>query len=141
MRFWDASAVVPLILDQPLTAAAHSLLADDPDVVMWWGTPVECASAVARSRREGILAASDEATALRALDALRTSWYEVLPGESVRAQAMRVLRMHQLRSADALQLSAALEWSGIPVSATFVTFDRRLAVSAELEGFRILGTV
>src|SRR5688500_12972884 len=139
MRFWDASAVVVLILDQPHTATARSLIEEDPDVVMWWGTPLECASALARCRREGVVGPSDEATALRALDELRASWYEVLPGESVRAQAMRVLRIHQLRSADALQLGAALEWSGIPAGGMFVTFDRRLAVSAELEGFRIAG--
>ena len=98
---------------------------------------MECASAVARLRREGHIAPSDEAMALRILDRLRAGWYEVLPGDQVRAQALRVLRLHALRSADALQLAAALEWAGSPGSGTFVTFDERLATSAELEGFRL----
>jgi len=137
MRFWDSSAVVPLLLEQPLSTRARALLEEDADVVAWWGTPVECASAVARLRGKGHLGASEQATALRILERLRRSWYEVLPGDQVRAQALRILRLHPLRSADALQLGAALEWSGTPASGTLVTFDERLATSAELEGFRI----
>ena len=139
MRFWDASSIVPLLVEQPRTPSARSRLEEDPEVVMWWGTLVECASALARGRREGILTASEEATALRLLATLREQWYEVLPTEAVRAQALRVLRMHPLRSADALQLGAALEWSGTPVTKVFVTFDQRLAASAELEGFQVAG--
>jgi len=137
MRFWDASAVVPLLLEQPMSERVRALLDEDPEVVAWWGTPVECASALARLRREGHLAPSDEASALRILERLRSAWYEVLPGDQVRAQALRVLRLHPLRSADALQLAAALEWSGTPAAGTIVTFDERLAASAELEGFRL----
>lgn len=137
MRFWDASAVVPLLLEQPMSERARALLDEDAEIVAWWGTPVECASAVARLRREGHLGASDEAAALRILERLRDAWYEVVPGDQVRAQALRILRLHALRSADALQLAAALEWSGTPASGMLVTFDERLAASAELEGFRL----
>jgi predicted nucleic acid-binding protein len=137
VRFWDSSAIVPLLLEQPSSARARRLLKQDPDVVAWWGTSVECASAVARLRRDGQLDPSDEAAALRILERLRRGWYEVLPGDSVRALALRVLRLHPLRSADALQLAAALEWSGTPASGVVVTFDDRLARSAELEGFQL----
>lgn len=137
MRFWDSSAIVPLLLDQPASDRARALIEDDSDVVAWWGTTVECASAVARLRREGRLDTSEEAAALRILDRLRRGWYEVLPGDSVRAQALRVLRLHPLRSADAMQLAAALEWSGTPARGVLVTFDDRLAESAELEGFQL----
>lgn len=137
MRFWDSSAIVPLLLEQPSTARSRALLNEDPDIVAWWGTSVECASAVARLRREGHLRAADEATALRILARLRQGWYEVLPGESVRGLALRILRLHSLRSADALQLAAALEWSGTPANGVVVTFDDRLARSAELEGFQL----
>jgi hypothetical protein len=128
---------VPLLLEQPSSTRARALLDEDPDVVAWWGSSVECASAVARLRREGQLDASDEAAALRILERLRRGWYEVLPGESLRALALRILRLHPLRSADALQLAAALEWSGTPASGVVVTFDDRLARSAELEGFQL----
>ena len=137
MRFWDSSAIVPLLLEQPSSARARALLEEDPDIVAWWGTSVECASAVARLRRDGYLDASEEAASLRMLERLRTGWYEVVPGEPVRALALRILRLHPLRSADALQLAAALEWSGMPANGVVVTFDERLARSAELEGFQL----
>lgn len=139
MRFWDASAVVPLLLEQPASEGVRSLLEDDPDVVVWWGTTVECASALARLRREEILTEREEATAMARLEALRAGWYEMLPGDAVRAQALRVLRLHPLRAADALQLAAALEWAGSPASGTVVTLDERLAVAASREGFAIAG--
>jgi predicted nucleic acid-binding protein len=130
---------VPLVLEQPRTPQARALLEQDADVVAWWGTPVECASAVARLRREGGLAVSDEAAALLVLDDLRRGWFEVLPGDAVRARALRVLRIHSLRASDSLQLAAALEWSGSPAGGTVVTFDQRLADAARLEGFEVLG--
>ena len=135
MRFWDSSAVVPLILDQPLSTRARTLLRDDPAMAVWWGTPVECASAVARLRRDGLLDTEAEAGVLRLLEQLRLSWHEVLPGDRLRAQALRVLRIHPLSAGDALQLAAALEWAGAPAAGGLVTFDERLAAAAEREGF------
>jgi len=139
MRFWDASALVPLLVEQPLSAHARHLLAEDQDLVVWWSTPVECASAVARLRREGILPESVEREALATLDLLRSGWHEILPGDALRAQALRVLRLHPLRAADALQLAAALEWAGTPAAGALVTFDERLAGAAAREGFGVEG--
>lgn len=135
MRFWDSSAVVPLILDQPLSTRARELLRDGAGMAVWWGTPLECASAVARLRRDGLLDADGEVAALRLLERLRLSWHEVLPGDRLRAQALRVLRIHTLRAGDALQLAAALEWAGAPAPRGLVTFDEHLAAAAEREGF------
>lgn len=137
MRFWDASAVVPLCLDQPATARAIDLHAEDPELVVWWGTPIECASAIARLHRDGHLSAADEARARSLLTSLRASWFEVQPGDAVREQALRILRLHALRAADALQLAAAIEWSGSPPVGQLVTFDERLAAAAQREGFAI----
>lgn len=78
-EFWDSSAIVPLVLEQPASVRVRALLDEDPDVVAWWETSVECASALARLRREGRLDPSDEAAALRILERLRQGWYEVLP--------------------------------------------------------------
>jgi predicted nucleic acid-binding protein len=50
---------------------------------------------------------------------------------------MRVLRLHALRAADALQLAAALEWSGSPAAGVIVSFDERLAQAAAREGFEV----
>ena len=137
MRFWDSSALVALCLAQPASKAARAALTTDPDLVVWWGSAVECASAIARLHREELLTVSGESAARALLDTLRRTWFEVQPGDSVRAQAMRLVRLHPLRAADALQLAAAIEWAGSPASGGFVTFDERLRRAAEREGFDV----
>lgn len=136
MRFWDSSALVPLVLQQPRTGEARALLDEDDELVVWWGSALECASAIARLHREGQLAATGERDARSLLDTLRKSWFEVQPGDAVREQALRLLRVHTLRAADALQLAAALEWGGAPPEGWFVTFDDRLREAAVREGFQ-----
>jgi predicted nucleic acid-binding protein len=105
----------------------------------WWGTPVECASAAARLRREERLSLADEDAVLGLLRTLRASWLEVLPSDEVRNEATRLLRVHSLKAADALQLAAATVLTGSRRSAVaLVTFDERLALAARLEGFEVL---
>lgn len=137
MRFWDSSALVPLLLEQPRSELVRRWLREDGDLVVWWGSEVECASAIARLRREERLSAGDERTALALLDELAASWFEVQPAPAVRERARRVLRLHPLRAADALQLAAALEWSGPSARGTFLGFDDRLLTAAEREGFHV----
>ena len=48
MRFWDASALVPLLVAQSASARMRRAYRVDPEVVVWWGTKVQCDSAVAR---------------------------------------------------------------------------------------------
>lgn len=138
MRFWDTSAVVPLLLEQQATVEVAPLLSEDPEIVAWWGTPVECASAAARLRREGRLTVAEEDRVLELLARLRDSWLEVLPSEEVRARASRLLRVHPLKAPDALQLAAARIWADGSSGPHLVTFDERLALAARLEGFRVL---
>lgn len=134
MRFWDTSALVPLCFDEPESASVRELLQDDPGMVVWWGSIIECWSALARRRREGVLQSADEDSAQRILRILQESWVEVLPGEDIRGRAGRLLRLHPIRSADALQLAAALIWAGDPPSGEIVGYDRRLREAARLEG-------
>lgn len=140
MRFWDASALVPLVLREPQTDAVAALLEPDPEIASWWGSPVECASAAARLRRDGALSVAEEGRMLSAIDLLRSSCHEIQPGEELQRTAMRLLRVHALRAADALQLAAAITWGGSPPfeGAELVTLDGRLAEAATLEGFRVL---
>ena len=133
MRFWDTSAIVPLLVDQPETDHASQLVRDDSDLVVWWSTPVECASALSRLRREDVVDVAGETRALSLLDLLMRAWTEVLPSEEVRLRARRLLRIHSLRTADALQLSAALLWAGSPAGHELVTYVERLALAAGLE--------
>jgi uncharacterized protein len=138
VRFWDTSAILPLLIEQPSTERVLPLIDEVPDVVMWWGTPVECVSAVARLRREDSITADEEARVLALLDEFRATCIEVQPYDMVRKLATRILRMHVLRAADALQLAAALVWAGVPHGDVIVTLDSRLAHAARLEGFHAL---
>lgn len=135
MRFWDSSALVTLVLDQPRTAQARQLHAQDPELMVWWASSIECASAIARLHRDGQLSDTEDSRARGLLTALRASWFEVQAGNAVREQALRILRLHPLCAADALQLAAALEWSGSPPAGQFVSFDQRLNSAAQREGF------
>lgn len=134
MRFWDSSAVIPLCLAEQATATVRGLLDHDSEMTVWWGTLVECWSAFARLRREGTLDLSGEAAARAVVQGLRESWHEVQPVEEVRQQAGRLMRVHPLRASDALQLGAALVWTGSLGSGVFVTLDQRLRTAAMLEG-------
>ena len=140
MRFWDASAMVPLLVAQASTHAMRALLHEDASGSMWWATPVECTSALARLEREGRMTARDVSTALARLDTLTRAFDQVLAVEPVRVTAQRLLRSHVLRAADALQLAAAIEASaGAPGTLPFVCLDERLADAAHREGFVVLG--
>lgn len=138
MRFWDSSAIVPLLVLEGSSEAAVAALEADPDVVAWWGTPIECASALARREREGDLTADGTSVALSRLDALRSTWAEVQPVDRVRATAVRLLRTHPLRAADALQLASAIAVAeDHPETLPFVTLDEHLADAASREGFTV----
>ena len=139
MKFWDASAIVPLCLDEPWTPLLTQVLAEDALMVVWWGSLVECWSAFARLRRDGIFQTSDEEQARTLLAHLATAWTEILPSQAVRDHAARALQWHPLRAADALQLAAALVWvQGQPLGHPFVCLDRRLRAAAQREGFFLI---
>lgn len=139
MRFWDASAIVPLLLRQAATDPIAAELDRDDRILAWWATEVECASAIARHEREGQVTPEAASLALARLAGLAATWQEVTPSQRVRQAAQRLLRVHPLRAADALQLAAAVVTAdGEPGSMPFVTLDDRLAVAAQREGFPVV---
>jgi uncharacterized protein len=139
MRFWDASAVVPLLVGEPLRDRAIALLTEDEDMLAWWATPVEIASALARRERERAMTADQVAVALSTVKELADGWHEIVPTPAVRLTAQRMLRMHPLRAADSLQLAAALIAANhAPAGLEFVCFDERLATAAAREGFPVI---
>ncbi len=139
MRFWDTSALVPFLIEEMTSPVVRDALAVDREVVTWWGTAVECMSAVARGEREGRMVLAEVATAIHNLDTLRAGWVEIEPSERLRETAVRLLRVHPLRAADAFQLAAATSAAeGRPSDLPFVTLDERLAVAADREGFRVI---
>ena len=139
MRYWDSSAIVPLLLSEQTSPAVLEAVERDPQLVVWWATEVECISAITRQERDGALDASDVAAAADRLGALAASWREVEPIAQVRQTAIRLLRTHPLGAADALQLAAAIMAAdGSPRTLPFVTLDERLALAAQREGFPVV---
>lgn len=139
MRFWDASAIAPLLMTEISTKHLQTLAAKDPAMLVWWATEVECASAIARLEREGALDEPVVTKAFERLKQLAGGWHEVDPSDAVREAAIRFLRVHPLRAADALQLAAAfVAAERRPASLEVVTLDDRLAVAARKEGFALV---
>jgi uncharacterized protein len=135
IAFWDTSALVPLCVRQSTTANAIALYRTHGAVV-WWTTPVEIASALARLVRMKRINATDCAKARKLADVLSDSWSVIQPTDVVRAKALRLVDQHDLRAADSLQLAASLEWcEDVPKGRLFLTADERLREAALQVGF------
>lgn len=142
MRFWDASALVPLLVAESGSERVRARLAEDPQIVTWGWSAVEIASAVERRTREGTLTRPQRRAVLDRLAALEKAWDEVVDVLAVRGRARSLLARHPLRAVDAAQLGAALLASDPdPATLPFVCLDERLALAAEKEGFPVLGPV
>ena len=138
MKFWDSSALVSLLVQEEQSAHMEKVLADDLSVLVWYGTLAEIESAMMRRVRDGSLTEPDERLARRKLVMLENAWYEIQPTEVVRSRALRLLRVHPLRAADAFQLAAALVACGEETNGFgFLTGDARLREAAKKEGFDI----
>ena len=138
MRFWDSSALVPLLVRQGGSAEADRWLAEDAEVVTWTLTSVEIVSALRRLVRDGELGEREARRAEDLAGSVLERTHVVTDVERVKSIAIRLLRVHALRAADALQLAAALVWAdGVPGGSVLHTHDRRLATAAEREGFEV----
>ncbi|MFZ5630224.1 MAG: type II toxin-antitoxin system VapC family toxin [Spirochaetota bacterium] len=138
MIFWDSSAVVPLIVRESASEQMLKLYTADPEMLVWWATELECVSAICRRERDAHVHAGHASSAFGRLKRLAETWHEVQAGDRVKATARRLLRTHNLRTADALQLAAAITISqGDASRITFLTLDDRLRVAAEKEGLHL----
>ena len=137
MRYWDASALVPLCGAEAGTATARRLAR--AGIITSSVSAVEIASAIERRVREGALTAPQRAVARAALDDLAAGWTEIAALGAVRERALRLIATHALRAADAMQLAAALvAVSDRPAGHEFVCADVRLRDAAMREGFHTL---
>lgn len=111
----------------------------DSDFTIWWGTPLECQSALSRRFRGGDLAPSELRHALELLQEFVVRAYVVQPADVIRERAGRLLAVHALRAGDALQLAAALVWcEEKPRGSSLLSLDDRLSRAATEEGFTVL---
>lgn len=140
IRFWDSSGIVSLVVRQRHTRAAEALLADGAGIAVWWATPVECSSALARLMRERALDSKGGENASRRLQEISDYWIEIEPSTSLRELAQAMVTRYPIKAADGLQLAAArifADPAAPPID--FVTFDERLGMAAQREGFRACG--
>jgi len=138
MKFWDSSAVVPLIVQEPETSAIRALLAEDADMLVWAMTPLEVTSALWRRVRSGSLDEHARAAAAAGLADLEDAWHTAADLVQVVARARRLLAVHPLRAADAAQLAAALLTCRERTDTIgFVSLDERLCDAARREGFAL----
>lgn len=139
MKYWDSSALVALLVEEPQSAERRATIRRDPVIVTWWGSRIECASALNRLEREHRFEGDGFDRSMDQLGLLAASWIEIEPLEQVRKRAMRLLRLHPLRAADALQLAAALVAADEdPQQLDLVCADDRLSRAAHREGFTVL---
>ncbi|MBP7864325.1 MAG: type II toxin-antitoxin system VapC family toxin [Acidobacteria bacterium] len=139
MKFWDTSALIPLLTEQADSPRAREILSVDPGLVVWWGSQVEIASAFSRLNREGVFDETVRSRLESSADRLLSAALEILPTTTLRRTACTLFRRHPLRAADALQLAAALVWSDHrPFDRELVCLDTRLAAAARGEGFTVL---
>lgn len=139
MTFWDSSALLALLAEESSRSDLQPILDDNPGMTIWWSTTVELVSGVCRRQRDGALSDREASLLFAKIEQLALEADQVEPTDQVRTAATRVLRVHTLRAADALQLAAALVLTDHnPAGVGFVCLDKRLAEAATREGFRVL---
>jgi predicted nucleic acid-binding protein len=136
MRYWDSSALVALHVEQASTARVRELYAVDPNVLTWVLSDVEVRSGIVRLGRDGAMDAAEVQLAIARVEAFWASVHQISMVEAVKPRAKRLLGVHALKAADAMQLGAAL--AGVyddPTGWEFVCLDRNLCAAAGREGF------
>lgn len=138
MRFWDTSALVPLLIEVAGSAACRRLLRADPKIGVWALTRTEVVSAIRRRERAAELRRREVDLVMARLALLGSRWSETRDLAAVSERAERLLADHPLRAADALQLAAALVlFDDRARDHGFVTSDGDLAAAAGREGFDV----
>ncbi len=136
--FWDASALVPLLVPEVASRRVRQL-ARDYGVVTWWGSRVEVRGAICRLFRTKEINTREKQLAEERLGVVWQTWTEVLPQEELREGAERLLQKHPLRAGDSLQLAAALAWCRErPAKRIFLCGDEKLSEAARGEGFAVV---
>jgi predicted nucleic acid-binding protein len=133
--FWDASALVPLCVRQAITPRVLAFYKIYEPAV-WWATPVEVASALARLLRTKQIDSTNWTKARKTAVGLADSWSVIQPSDVLRAKSIQLVERYDLRAADSFQLAAALEWcEDVPQGRVFLTTDQKLRDAALLNGF------
>lgn len=138
MRFWDTSAIVPLVSLEETTPRIRELIAADRNVVVSFLAPIEVTSAIWRKARETKDDDARRESERRVHDLLEPYWTVVDEVEPIAKIARRLVTRHLLRAGDAINLAAAMYIAPDISALPFVTNDERLKAAARAEGFPVL---
>lgn len=138
MKFWDTSALVPLITKEERTPDCQRIIGTDRNVAVSFITPLELTSTIWKRGRRWI----DQAAFRRSLFKIaefESNWTNVDDAEDILKLARQLITLYVLRSSDAIQLAAALHLvDDHPEDLPFVSLDNDLRRAARSEGFAVL---
>jgi predicted nucleic acid-binding protein len=138
VRFWDASAIVPFLVSEKETSQCVKALHSDREAMVWTMSKVEVFSALCRRLREGSLREVVFASAKERMNEFFDMAFEIISVPKVKDRALRLLQVHPLRAADAMQLASVLvATQEDPSKMPIMSFDNRLIQAARLEGFAV----
>lgn len=135
--YLDASALLPLFIEEARTGQAHDSLRGNVLIISDFAI-AEFSSGVARRTRAGEIKGSDAASVFAALDAwtLKTTRRETLTAGDVNVAISLVRRVELgLRAPDAVNIAIAQR-----CAATLLTFDEKMARSARSLGMTVIDT-
>lgn len=139
MKYWDSSALVPLFVAEKSSKLLRTIYSEDTAVLSWTLSDIEVDSAFSRLSREGAASREDLETAASSFEAFWRGVHVVALVDAVKTRARRLLRLHLLTAADALQLGAALvAVEDDPRRFALVSLDERLRAAGGREGFRLI---
>jgi len=138
MRFWDSSAIIPLLVLEDKTEYCISAFQTDKEIMVWTMSKVEVFSALCRSFRENTLTEGTFELAKKRMTDLFDIAFEIASISKVKERALRLLQVHTLKAADALQLASVLvATQEVTSKLPIMCFDEKLKQAAKLEGFAI----
>jgi predicted nucleic acid-binding protein len=139
IAYLDTSALVKLYVEEEGSSLVHRAVKEAEASVTSVVAYPEARAALARARRERVLAPADYRASVDALDADWGSLSLVQGAESLARRAGLLAEKHALRGFDAIHLASGLASVGGVEGAVFLCFDGRLARGARREGLKVLG--
>lgn len=131
ISYFDTSAMVKLLVDEPGSERAASAWDSSEAIVSSVLLYPEARAAVAQARRTRRLTLRQRDFSVAALHDLMDAVALVVPDRTIAWNAGALAQRYDLRGYDAMHLASALS---VGAETRFVTSDHRLAVAATQEG-------
>lgn len=138
IAYFDTSALIPLIVEEPTTPVCQRLWNEASRVASVRLLYAEASAALARAHRMARLTTTQLDEAMEALEDIVEELDHVEVTDQLVRAAGSLARTHELRGYDAVHLGAGLNVADDDV--VFVTGDTNLAVAAQALGIAVSNT-